>query len=80
MSKYDVMTLKRGLKRLTVALLTTVGFALSAAGLIVTATVPGYLAVVLFLASVMVLGISITMLYAQGINRRTYTESKGERK
>ena len=79
MSKSDVRTLKRGLKRVTVALLTAMMFALAVVGFIAVAIAPGYLAVLLFLASLVALGFSAVLLYAQGIARPTYTESKGER-
>ena len=79
MSKSDINTLKRGLKRMGFALLTAALFALSAGGFVVTAIAPGYLAVVLFLTSVVGTAVATTLLYAQGITRRPRTESKGER-
>ena len=51
MNKTDAKILKRGLKRVGVALLATSIFVSSVVGLIVTATAPGYLAVLLFLLS-----------------------------
>lgn len=80
MNKADAKILKRGLKRVGVALLTTATFAIAVLGLILTATVPGYLAVLLFLASALALAVAFTLLYAQGINRRISKESAGESK
>lgn len=80
MNKTDAKVLKRGLKRVGVALLATSIFVSSVVGLIVTATAPGYLAVLLFLLSVVGLLASFVLLYAQGINRRIHTESAGESK
>jgi energy-converting hydrogenase Eha subunit C len=52
-------------------------FAIAVIGLITVAKAPGYLAVVLFFASVLALIASFILLYAQGIIR---VESKGESK
>lgn len=80
MNKTDVTILKRGLRRVGAALLTTATFAVSVLGFIVTAIVPGYLAVLLFLASVFATAIAFTLLYAQGINHKINPESQGESK
>jgi hypothetical protein len=80
MNKADAKILKRGLKRVGVALLTTSIFVSSVVGLIVTATAPGYLAVLLFLLSIVGLLASFVLLYSQGINRRISEESRGESK
>jgi hypothetical protein len=80
MNKTDAKILKRGLKRVGVALLTTSIFVSSVVGLIVTATAPGYLAVLLFLLSIVGLLASFVLLYSQGINRRISEESRGESK
>ena len=80
MNKSDVKTFKRGLKRVAVALFTAALFAVAVLGFIAVAIATGYLAVLLFLASLTVLGFAIILLYAQGITRKTYTESKGGRK
>ena len=80
MNKTDAKILKRGLKRVGVAVLTTSIFVSSVVGLIVTATAPGYLAVLRFLLSVVGLLASFVLLYDQGINHRIHTESKGESK
>ena len=80
MNKTDVKILMRGLKRVGVAILTTAIFVSSVVGLIVTATAPGYLAVLLFLLSIAGLLASFVLLYAQGINRRIIKEGKGESK
>lgn len=80
MNKTDAKILKRGLKRVGVAILTTAIFVSSVVGLIVTATAPGYLAVLLFLLSIAGLLAAFVLLYAQGINRRIIKEGKGENK
>lgn len=79
-NKTDAKILKRGLKRVGVALLTALIFVSSLVGLIVTATAPGYLAVMLFLLSAMGLLATYILMYAQGLNRRISKESKGESK
>ena len=78
MNKTDFSILKRGCKRMVFALVTAALFALSVLGFIKTATSPGYLAVLLFLISVVELGLAFLFLYAQGIVRGKYAESKGE--
>ena len=80
MSKTDITTIKRGLRRVTTALVTAVIFMLALFGFVVVALIPGYLAVLLFLVSVVALGIAFILLYAQGIGPKTYTESKGGKK
>lgn len=80
MNKTDVKILMRGLKRVGVAILTAAIFVSSVVGLIVTATAPGYLAVLLFLLSIAGLLATFILLYAQGINRRIIKEGKGESK
>ena len=80
MNKADVRILKRGLKRVGIAVLTTLIFVSSVVGLIVTATAPGYLAVLLFLLSIAGLLVAFTLLYAQGINRKPTTGNGGESK
>ena len=77
MNKNDARVLARGLKRTLLALLTAATLALAVIGLITVAKAPGYLAVVLFFASVLALIASFILLYAQGIIR---VESKGESK
>lgn len=79
MSKTDIKTFKRGLRRVTVALITALAFVIAIIGFIAVAFVNGYLAVLLFLASLAALGIAFILLYAQGIGPKTYTESKGEK-
>jgi energy-converting hydrogenase Eha subunit C len=76
-TKNDARIIVRGLKRTLLALLTAATLALAVMGLITVATAPGYLAVVLFFASVLALIVSVVLLYAQGIIR---VESKGESK
>ena len=79
MNKTDFSILKRGCKRMIFALITAALFALSVWGFIKTATSYGYIAVGLFLASVILLGLAFLFLYAQGIIRGKYEESKGEK-
>ena len=78
MSKRDAVILKRGLKRLGIALLTVFAYAVSAFGLILVFFVQGYLAVLLFAASCFNLAIAVTLMYGQGMNPRT--ERKGDGK
>lgn len=78
MNKTDAIILKRGLRHVAIALLTTATFAVAIAGLIFTAIAPGYVAVILFVVSLLVLAIALIMLYAQGIPAGAYEESKGD--
>lgn len=66
-TKLDTGVLKVGLKRMMIALLTAVLFAFSVCGFIATAMAPGYLAVLLFIVSLLVMGCAFVFLYAQGI-------------
>lgn len=79
MNKSDAKTIMRGLRRVAVALITAATFVTAIAGFIAVGFTRGYLAVLLFLASLMILGIAFILLYAQGIGPKTYTESKGEK-
>lgn len=76
-TKTDVRALKQGLKRTLLALLTAALFAIAVLGFIAVATAPGYLAVVLFLASIVATGCAFILVYAQGI---IYVGSKGDSK
>ena len=80
MTRTDVKILKRGLKRVALALLTTATLLLALMGFFVTALMPGYLAVALFLVSVVLTAIAYCLLYGHGMNHKTAAESKGERK
>lgn len=81
MNKTDLDILKRGLKRTGLALITEIVFALAVFDLAVTAVAPGYLAVLLFLAAIMLVGATIVLLYAQGVTARwEHTESQGDSK
>ena len=62
-TKKDVATLKIGLKRMAVALLTAFLFALSVFSFIATATAAGYWAVALFLAAIVLMGWAFILLY-----------------
>ena len=79
MNKSDVRTLKRGLRRVLVALITAGIFSIATLGFIAVAFMQGYLAVLVFLVSLAVLGFAIVLLYAQGINPKIHKESKGEK-
>ena len=76
-TKNDSRVVARGLKRTLLALLTAALFVISIVGFIAVASAPGYLAVLLFFASILALVSSVVLLYAQGITR---IESKGESK
>ena len=76
-NKNDVRVVARGLRRTLIALLTAAKFALAVIGFITVAKAPGYLAVLLFFASILALGCSFILLYAQGI---IHVESQGESK
>ena len=79
-TKTDATTLKRGLKRMVIALFTAVLFAIAIFGFIVTAIATGYMAVMIFLTSVVILGCAFAFVYAQGITRWTLVESQGDDK
>ena len=80
MNKTDFSILKRGLKRMILALFTAALFAGSVWGFIETATATGYWAVLFFITSVLALGLGFLFLYAQGLVRGKYEESKGDDK
>ncbi len=77
-TKTDVSTLRRGLRRTLLALLTALIFALSIFCFITVATETGYLAVFLFLAAIVFMGFAFILLYAQGILHTMSQESNGE--
>lgn len=77
MNKDDVRVVIVGLKRTLLALLTAAILAISVIGFITVAKVNGYMAVLLFFASVLGLIGSFILLCAQGITR---VESRGESK
>jgi hypothetical protein len=76
-TKTDARTLKRGIKRTVLALLTAILFALSVYSFIAVASVTGYRAVGLFFVAIMMLIMAFILLYAQGI---TFMESRGDHK
>lgn len=80
MNKADANTLKRGLKRTLLAILTAALFVFSIYSFIAVATARGYLAVLLFIIAILALVGSYILLYAQGIISEMVNESKGERK
>lgn len=79
-TRSDAVALKRGLKRMMIALLTVVLFGIAVFGFIVTAISPGYLAVLLFIASIVALIFAFVFLYAQGLTRKPHVESQGDDK
>lgn len=79
MTKSKFKTIKRGLHRVAVALITAATFVLAILGFIAVAFTKGYLSVLLFLVSLVVLGIAFILLYAQGIGPKTFTERVGEK-
>lgn len=76
-TKNDAIVVIRGVKRTLFALLTIALFAISALGFITVASVQGYMAVVLFFASILGLVFAFVLLYAQGV---VHIESRGESK
>jgi hypothetical protein len=78
MNKTEVSVLKRGLRHMGIALLTAAMFAIAVAGLVVVAIAPGYLAVLLFLVSLVTMGMAFILLYAQGLPPKAHTESQGD--
>lgn len=75
MNKADWNVLKKGLKRLALSLFTTALFVAAVYGLIVTAMVSGYAAVLLFITSLVLVLFAFSFLYAHGLDG---TEDKGE--
>jgi hypothetical protein len=76
----DARVLSRGIARTVLALVTAVTVGVSVVGFIEVAKATGYLAVLLFIASLLTLVISGTLLYAQGIDAKTHKGSEGTRK
>ena len=66
-TKKDSRVLSRGFKCAILALITAASFVFSVAGFITTAMVPGYLAVALFIVSLLMLGCAVILLYALGL-------------
>jgi hypothetical protein len=69
--------LKTGLKRMGVALFTAALYALAVFDFIAVATAPGYLAVLLLIVALMLLGMAFILTYAQGLTK-VHEESQGE--
>ena len=63
----DMKTLGRGLKRMLLALVTALWFAISGSCFILVATAKGYGAVLIFFAALVFLMFGLVFLYAQGI-------------
>ena len=75
MNKMDANILKLGLKRMLIAIITAALFFFSVCGFIAVATATGYLAVFIFLTSIVAMVCAFIFLYAQGITRKTGGES-----
>ena len=76
-NKKDVRVVARGIRRTILALLTAATLGASMLGFYTVSIVSGYMAVLLFFASVLGIVVAVMLLYAQGIIR---TESNGESK
>lgn len=79
-NKEDARIVVTGLKRTLLALLTAAFFAIAVIGFIAVASKHGYMAVLLFFASVVSLIGAFVFLYAQGIATKIFPESKGDDK
>lgn len=79
-NKNDSRVVVVGLKRTLIALLTAATLAIAILGLVTVAKVSGYMAVLLFFASVLALIGSFILLYAQGLPPKITKESKGDHK
>jgi 1,4-dihydroxy-2-naphthoate octaprenyltransferase len=79
-NKNDALVVARGLKRTLIALLTAGLFAISVIGLIAVASAHGYMAVLLFFASLVGIALAFILLYAQGITYLNHAEGQGESK
>lgn len=80
MTKNDKRILKKGLKRTLLAMIAAAMVAFSVCGFVAVATAPGYLAVLLFIVSLLALGCAFIFLYAQGFIDEIPQESKGDGK
>lgn len=67
-TKEDKTTLKRGIIRAVIALMAAAMFTIAVIGFIAVATTPGYLAVALFITSIVMTGCGFVFLYALGIS------------
>lgn len=79
-TKSDKRILKKGLRRTLLAVMTAAMFAFSLCGFVSVATATGYLAVLLFILSLLALGCAFILLYAQGVTDEIPQESKGDGK
>lgn len=80
MKETDKRILKRGLKRVLMSLATTIAFLAALYGFYLVAVTEGYVAVLTFIFSLMILGYALVLLYAQGITRKSQSEGQGEDK
>ena len=78
MSKSDIRAFQIGFKRTMFGLLTAAFFTLGVYLLILTASVPGYVAVLTFFAAAVALFASAFCTYCQGLRRKPTCESQGE--
>ena len=67
MFKTDLKFLRRGFKRMVLALLTAAAFALAVYGFIVVAGSTGYLAVLQLIVSITMLLLALSLMYVLGI-------------
>ena len=78
MNKTDLRILTRGIKLVGLGLLTVIDLLIAIRGLILVAQLSGYLAVVVFIASVVALVVAFILLLAQGIVGMPQTKGKGD--
>lgn len=78
MNKNDTKVVVTGLKRTLLAFATLAMLAVAVFGFITVAKAQGYIAVVIFFASIIALIASYTLLYAQGIISKATSKSGGE--
>lgn len=77
-NKNDTKVVVTGLKRTLLAFATLAMLAVAVFGFITVAKAQGYIAVVIFFASIIALIASYTLLYAQGIISKATSKSGGE--
>ena len=80
MSKQDAAIIKRGLKRIMLALATTIAFVAALWGFYLVAVTDGYVAVATFIVSMLTLFFAFVLLYAQGMTRKSRAKGQGDGK
>ena len=80
MTKTDARILWTGCKRLVLALLTELVLAAAVIGFYEVTITTGYLSVLVFITSLVVLLAAVVLMYAMGLTRGVPVESKGEDK